>query len=298
MNKEKQSKFRGTGVAIVTPFRKSGAIDFNAYEKILDHTINGGVEFIVALGTTGEASTLTKQEKKSMIEFTVEKINKRVPLVVGMGGNDTSELVLSIHAMPLKGVDAILSVCPYYNKPQQEGLYQHFKIVAEASPVPVILYTVPGRTSSNLSASTTLRLAYDVKNIIGIKEASGNFDQIYKILKDRPDGFLVFSGDDGLTLPLISAGCDGVISVVANVYPKEFSEMVRYALNGDFVKAQELHYRMIDLINALFVDGSPAGIKAALSLKKLCSEILRLPLVAVNKDVHSMLKKIMDQIEN
>lgn len=298
MRKEGTNKFRGTGVAIVTPFKKSGAIDFDAYEKILDFIIKDEVDFIVALGTTGEASTLSNQEKKTLIEFSVEKINSRVPLVVGMGGNNTSDLVLSIHATPFKGVDAILSVCPYYNKPQQEGLYQHFKIVAEACPVPVILYTVPGRTSSNLIAATTLRLANDFKNIIGIKEASGNFDQIYQILKYKPQGFLVLSGDDGLTLPLIAAGCDGVISVVANAYPKEFSQMVQFGLTGDFEKARQIHFRLIELINSLFADGSPAGIKAALSIKKLCDENLRLPLVPVNKKVHTLIKKIMDQIEN
>ena len=269
MKRENSSKFRGTGVAIVTPFKDSGAIDFESYSNLVDHVINGGVEFIVALGTTGEASTLSKQEKKALIEFTVEKINRRVPLVVGISGNDTSELVLSIHATPLKGVDAILSVCPYYNKPQQEGLYQHFKLVAEASPLPVILYTVPGRTASNLSPSTTLRLAKDFDNIIGIKEASGNFDQIGKVLSERPEGFLVLSGDDGLTLPQIALGCDGVISVVANIYPGLFSEMVRHSLRGDFVKAREIHYRLSEFINSLFADGSPAGIKAALSISDL-----------------------------
>jgi len=297
MKKDGTDKFRGTGVAIVTPFKKSGAIDFDAYEKILNFTIKGGVDFIVALGTTGEASTLSKQEKKTLIEFSVDKIKHRVPLVVGIGGNNTSELVLSIHATPFKEVDAILSVCPYYNKPQQEGLYQHFKIVAEASPVPVILYTVPGRTSSNLTAATTLRLANDCVNIIGIKEASGNFDQIYQVLKHKPEGFLVLSGDDGLTLPLIAAGCDGVISVVANAYPKEFSTMVRLSLQSDFEEARQIHYQLIDLINSLFADGSPAGIKAALTFKKLCLDNLRLPLVPVNKEIRSLINKLLDQTE-
>ena len=298
MRKEQSNKFRGTGVAIVTPFKKSGAIDFDAYEKIIDFTIKNGIDFIVALGTTGEASTLSKQEKRTLIEFSVEKIKRRVPLVVGIGGNNTSELVLSIHATPFKGVDAILSVCPYYNKPQQEGLYQHFRIVAEASPVPVILYTVPSRTSSNLTASTTLRLANDFNNIIGIKEASGNFDQIYQLLKHKPEGFIVLSGDDGLTLPLIAAGCDGVISVVANAFPKEFSQMVRFSLEGDFQNARYIHFQLIELINSLFADGSPAGIKAALSIKKLCAENLRLPLVPVNKEVRTLIKKLIDQTEN
>ena len=289
--------FRGTGVAIVTPFKKSSAIDFDAYEKIINQTIANGVDFIVTLGTTGESATLLKQEKKALIEFTAEKINKRVPLVVGIGGNSTSDVVVSIHATPFFGVNAILSVCPYYNKPQQEGLYQHFQAVAEASPVPVILYTVPGRTSSNLTAHTTLRLANDFDNIIGIKEASGNFDQIYQILKNRPKGFLVLSGDDGITLPLLAAGCDGVISVVANAYPKEFSNMVRFAMSGDFQNARLIHFQLIDFINALFADGSPSGIKAALSIKKLCIEQLRLPLVPVNKEVHALIKKLIEQIE-
>jgi len=297
MRKENK-RLRGTGVAIVTPFKKSGAIDFDAFEQIIQHIIQGGVDFIVVLGTTGEASTLSKQEKKTLIEFSVEKIGKRVPLVVGIGGNNTSEVVLSIHGTPFKEVDAILSVCPYYNKPQQEGIYQHFRIIAESSPVPVILYTVPGRTSSNINASTTLRLARDCPNIIGIKEASGNFDQIYQVLKGRPKGFLVLSGDDGLTLPLLAVGADGVISVIANLLPEKFSLMVRHGLEGDFEKARTLHFELIEIINALFADGSPAGIKAALDIKKLCSNYLRLPLVPVNKEtyhlIHSLIIKAND----
>lgn len=289
-------KFKGTGVAIVTPFKKSGAIDFDAFEKIINHIITGGVDFIVALGTTGEASTISKPEKKALIEFTVEKINKRVPLVVGIGGNSTSDVVLAIHGTPFKGVDAILSVCPYYNKPQQEGIFQHFKIIAESSPVPVILYTVPGRTSSNISAVTTLRLAKECPNIIGIKEASGNFDQISRILKHRPKDFLVLSGDDGITLPLLSMGVDGVISVVANAAPHMFAEMVRKGMQGDFKKARDIHFQLFDFINALFADGSPAGIKAALDVMKLCGNHLRLPLVPVNKDAYKLIKDIVHQL--
>ncbi|MFH1161358.1 MAG: 4-hydroxy-tetrahydrodipicolinate synthase [bacterium] len=290
-------KFRGTGVAIVTPFKKSGAIDFNAYGNLLDFVIEGGVDYIVALGTTGEAPTLSGQEKKAFVEFSVGKIHKRVPLVVGIGGNNTSEVVSAIRAMPLKGVDAILSVSPYYNKPQQEGIYRHFKAVAEASPLPVILYTVPGRTGSNIAATTTIRLAKDFPNIIGIKEASGNLDQIYQVLKQRPTDFLVISGDDGLTLPMLSVGAHGVISVAANAYPKEFSAMVRLGLKGNFIKAREFHFLLIDFINALFADGSPAGIKAALKRKKLCRDTLRLPLVPVNKDIENLMYKLIDQIE-
>ncbi len=296
MTKKIQDKLRGTGVAIVTPFTKSNAIDFLAFEKILNHVISNGVEYIVLLGTTGESSTLSKLEKKTLIEFAVERIDHRVPLVLGLGGNNTSDLVLSIEGTPFKDIDAILSVCPYYNKPTQEGIYQHFKIVAETSPVPVILYTVPSRTSSNISASTTLRLALEFKNIIGIKEASGSFDQIFHLLKHRPEGFLVISGDDSITLPLLAAGADGVISVVANAFPGKFSEMVRLGLNGDFIFARKIHFELIELINALFLDGSPGGIKAALNLMNLCEDIVRLPLVPVNKDVHKLIKKQLEQI--
>jgi 4-hydroxy-tetrahydrodipicolinate synthase len=296
MTEKLQDKLRGTGVAIVTPFTKSNAIDFLAFEKILNHVISNGVEYIVLMGTTGESATLSKLEKKTLIEFAVERIDHRVPLVLGMGGNNTSELILSIHGTLFKDIDAILSVCPYYNKPTQEGIYQHFKVVAEASPVPVILYTVPSRTCSNISAETTLRLARHCKNIIGIKEASGNFEQIFHLLKNRPEGFLVISGDDAITLPLLAAGADGVISVVANVFPKKFSEMVRWGLMGDFTFARKNHFELIDLINALFLDGSPAGIKASLSLMDLCEEIVRLPLVPVNKDVHKLIKKLTEQI--
>ena len=289
------NKFKGTGVAIVTPFKKSGAIDFDAFEKVLDHTIQGGVNFIVVLGTTGESSTISKHEKKALIEFSVNVINKRVPLVVGIGGNSTADVVLTIHGTPFKGIDGILSVCPYYTKPQQEGIYQHYKIISESSPVPVILYTVPGRTSSNISAATTLRLAIDCPNIVGIKEASGNFDQIFHVIKNRPDDFLVLSGDDAITLPLLSIGADGVISVTANAYPKEFSEMVNLGLAGNFKPASVLHYKLLYFTNALFADGSPAGIKAALEIKKLCSNYLRLPLVPVNHEVYNLIKKLIDQ---
>ncbi|MEI7663398.1 MAG: 4-hydroxy-tetrahydrodipicolinate synthase [Bacteroidota bacterium] len=292
------NKFKGTGIAIVTPFKKSGAIDFEAYEKIVNHSIGGGVDFIVVLGTTGESATVTKHERKALIDHSVSVINKRVPLVIGIGGNNTNDVVLSIHATLFQGVDAILSVCPYYTKPQQEGIYQHYKIIAEASPVPVILYTVPGRTGSNISASTTLRLANDCPNIVGIKEASGNFDQIFQVIKNRPDDFLVLSGDDGLTLPLLAVGADGVISVTANAWPKEFSEMVNLGLAGKFALASTLHYKLIDFTNALFADGSPAGIKAALEIKNLCGNYLRLPLVPVNQEVYNRIKQLTDQLNN
>lgn len=288
--------FRGTGVAIVTPFFKSGAIDFDSFGRLIDHVIAGGVEFIVVLGTTGEASTLSKQEKKALVSCAVEQIDKRAGLVVGVGGNCTSDVVLAIHSTPMKGVDGILSVCPYYNKPQQEGIYLHFKAIAEASPVPVLLYTVPGRTSSNITAGTTLRLAADCPNIAGIKEASGNFDQIFQVLKHRPKDFLVLSGDDALTMPLLAAGADGVISVTANAYPGRFSDMVRAGINGDVTAARKLHFELLDFMNALFLDGSPAGIKAALEIMKLCKNELRLPLVGVKPDVYKHLKELITRL--
>jgi 4-hydroxy-tetrahydrodipicolinate synthase len=292
------NKFKGTGVAIVTPFLPSGAIDFEAFERILEHLIGGRADYIVLLGTTGESPTVSKPEKKVLIEFAVKKIHKRVPLVVGIGGNSTSDVVLAIHGTPMKGVDGILSVCPYYSKPQQEGIFQHFKTIAEASPVPVILYTVPGRTASNISAATTLRLARKCQNIVGIKEASANFDQIFQVIKNKPEDFLVISGDDTITMPLIAAGADGVISVTANAYPAEFSQMVRSSLNGDFQTARSLHYRLIDFSNALFSDGSPSGIKAALSVKNLCNNVLRLPLVPVKDEVFNNIEQQIAKIES
>ena len=292
------AKFRGTGVAIVTPFTATYAIDFVAHEKMINHLIQGGVDYIVLLGTTGESPTVSLQEKKALVEFTIEKINNRSPLVVGIGGNNTSEVVLAIQHLLLKGVDGILSVSPYYNKPQQEGIYRHFKAVAESSPVPVILYTVPGRTGSNIAPSTTIRLATDFLNIIGIKEASGNMNQIYQVLMQRPENFLVISGDDGLTLPMLASGADGVISVVANGYPKEYAAMVKYGLDGDFEQARKIHFQLIDLINALFADGSPGGIKTVLELKQLCQNIVRLPLVPVNNETRKLIHKLVTQIEN
>jgi 4-hydroxy-tetrahydrodipicolinate synthase len=286
--------FKGTGVAIITPFHDSGNIDFGSFEKIIEHIIAGGVNYIVALGTTGESVTLSRDEKVAVLEFVVEIVNKRVPVVAGLGGNNTQEVINSIKATSFDGIDAILSVCPYYNKPQQKGLYNHYKAIAGACPVPVILYNVPGRTSVNISAETTLKLANDFSNIIGIKEASGNLLQCMDIIKDKPDGFLVISGDDALTLPLIALGADGVISVVANAFPREFAEMVSLGLKGKFIKARNLHYDLIKFTNALFIDGNPSGIKAAMEIIGLCKSNVRLPLVKVNKNVHSA---IAEQIE-
>lgn len=291
------SNFKGTGVAIVTPFDKSGEIDLNSFENIINHLVNGGIDYIVVLGTTGESPTISKSEKNALVDNAVRVIHGRIPLVVGIGGNNTGDVVHSIQETRLDGADAILSVCPYYSKPQQEGIYQHFKKIAEASPVPVILYTVPGRTGSNISAATTVRLANDFENIVGIKEASGNFDQIFQVIRNRPDDFLVISGDDALTLPLIAAGADGVISVTANAYPRRFSDMVRFGLAGNILSARILHYELIDLTNALFADGSPSGIKAALEIKKLCQNYVRLPLVPVNSQVYDQINHCIDLLD-
>jgi len=290
------SAFQGTGVAIVTPFTDSGGIDYEGFGRMIDHVINGGVDYIVVMGTTGETPTLSKEERHSLLRFSLEKAASRVPLVVGIGGNNTAEVVQSLRTIPMEGVGGILSVSPYYNKPTQEGIYLHFKAIAENSPLPVILYTVPGRTGGNISAETTLRLANDFPMIAGIKEASGNLFQVFHLLKNRPENFLVISGDDGLTLPMMSAGADGLISVIANAYPEKVSTMVRFGLAGDFYHARKIHFELLDMINALFADGSPGGIKALLALKGLCSEVVRLPLVPVNKQTRDLIYNLEKQL--
>lgn len=284
--------FTGTGVAIVTPFTTKGEVDFPALTKLVEHIIKGRVEYIVVLGTTGETATLSKEEKKQVIAHIIKTTKKRIPLVLGVGGNNTAELVEQLKKDDLSGFDAILSVSPYYNKPSQEGIYQHYKAIAKASPLPIILYNVPGRTASNMTAETTLRLANEFKNIIAIKEASGNIEQCMKIIKYRPDNFLIISGDDNLTLPLIASGADGVISVVANAYPKDFSDMVRFALVHDLKNAQKLHYKLMEITEQLFADGNPGGVKVVLAKKKITQPTVRLPLVEPNDTVKAKLKKI------
>jgi 4-hydroxy-tetrahydrodipicolinate synthase len=291
-------EFRGAGVAIITPFHEYGTIDFTAFENVLEHVIGKGIDYVVALGTTGESATLSRDEKLAVIDFVVDIVNKRVPLVIGVGGNNTQEVINTVTMMPFEGIDAILSVCPYYNKPNQQGIYNHYKAVAGASPVPVILYNVPGRTSCNMQASTTLKLAKDFKNIIGIKEASGDFSQIMEIIDNRPPGFYVISGDDPLTLPLTAVGADGVISVVANAFPAEFTEMVSMGMKSKMKKARAIHYTLLPVIHALFEDGSPAGIKALMNIMGLCSESLRLPLEKVNREVYAKLKAMYETIRS
>ena len=274
-----RNKFRGLGVALVTPFQTDGTVDYTALRRLLDYQLTGGVDFFCVLGTTAETPTLTAEEKQNIIHLVLEKVQGRVPILLGMGGNNTAAIVEQVKTTDFKGIDGILSVCPYYNKPSQEGLYQHFKAIATASPVPVVLYNVPGRVGVNMTAETTLRLAHECENIVAIKEASGNFTQIDDIIKNKPADFYVISGDDGITFPLITLGAAGVISVIGNALPKEFSRMVRLALNGDYNNALTIHHKFTELFKLLFVDGNPAGVKAMLSSMGLIQNELRLPLV-------------------
>ena len=275
-------KFHGTGVALVTPFNADGSVDYDGLKNLINYQIDGKVEYLVSLGTTGEASTLNKDEKKKIWAYTAEVNNGRVPLVAGLGGNNTAELVEQIKAFEANGYEAILSASPYYNKPTQEGIYQHYKAVCEASALPVILYNVPGRTASNMSAATTCRLATDFKNIIAIKEASANFDQFNEILRDKPADFLLISGDDPAALPMIALGAVGVISVLGNALPQKYSDMIRLCLQGDFATAAPLHLSMVELTRMIFAEGNPAGVKAALKHLGVCGDAVRLPLVTVS----------------
>jgi 4-hydroxy-tetrahydrodipicolinate synthase len=277
------NKLKGTGVALVTPFHKDGSIDFKAFKKVIDRCIDGKVEYLVPLGTTGESVTLTSNEKRAVTDFVIEVADKRVPVVLGLGGNNTHEILSYMEEFNFDGIDAVLSVSPYYNRPSQRGIFQHYKMIANACPVPLILYNVPTRTGSNMDAETSLQLAHEVQNVIGIKEASGNFEKIMKIIAGKPKDFLVISGDDMLTLPIMACGGDGVISVIANALPKDFSEMTRMAGAGNMDKARKLHYKIQDMIHSIYVDGSPSGVKGMLSAMGVCSENVRLPLMPVGR---------------
>src|ERR1700761_8999193 len=275
-------KFHGTGVAMVTPFEANGQVDYAGLKNLINYLIDGGVEYLVSLGTTGESVTLSKEEKKKVFAFTAEVNNGRAGLVAGIAGNNTHEVVEQVKQFDTTGYDAILSASPNYNKPTQEGIYQHYKAIAEVSPLPVILYNVPSRTGSNIAAETTVRLAQDFKNIIGIKEASGNFDQLNQIMRDKPDDFLMISGDDPISLPMIALGGVGVISVVGNALPRQFSDMIRLCLQGDFKAAQKGHSSMIEFTRMMFAEGSPAGVKTSLKYLGVCGDTVRLPLVQVS----------------
>ncbi|GAP44433.1 4-hydroxy-tetrahydrodipicolinate synthase [Lentimicrobium saccharophilum] len=293
-----KKNLKGTGVALVTPFHKQGTIDFGSLGILIEHTISNGVNYLVVLGTTGEAATLSKDEKNALIQYVKDQVAQRCPLVLGMGGYNTQEVINNLQVFDPDGFDAILSVTPYYNKPSQRGLYLHYKHIASASPLPVILYNVPGRTSVNMKAETTLELAAEFENIIGVKEASGNMSQIMEIIRNKPKDFLVISGDDGITMPLIAAGASGVISVVANAYPAAFSSMVNAALQGKMDEARRLHYLLIPLIDALFSDGSPGGIKAALDCMKIVPNNLRLPVVKVNKATQNLINSLIAELKD
>ena len=280
-------------MAIVTPFQADFSIDYVALDRIIDFVITGGVEYIVTMGTTGETPTISKKEKKAIVEYTYEKVDGRVPVVVGVGGNNTAELIEELASLPLEPATAVLSASPYYSKPSQEGLFQHYKALAAASPKPLLLYNVPGRTGRNLTAATTIRLAREVKNIAGIKEASGDMAQCMEILRDRPEDFLVVSGDDALAFPQIAVGMDGVISVAANSWPKNFTEMIRLALKGDLKAAKALNDKLIAGYELIFAENNPAGVKAAMSELKLIGNHVRLPLVPLSEGVHARLRTYM-----
>ena len=289
-------KFKGTGVAIVTPFKSDSSIDFAALGRVINHVISGGVNYIVAIGTTGESVTLSREEKKAIISYVVESVDNRVPIVYGIGGNNTQEVINSIRQADLEGIDGILSVAPYYNKPTQRGLFQHFKEIATCSPIPVIIYNVPGRTSCNITAETCLELAHSCDNIVAIKEASGDMTQIMKIVKGKPENFSVISGDDMMTIPVIASGGSGVISVLANAFPAQCTEMVSQALKNNFKSSREMQFRFIEMIELLFLEGNPSGVKDMLSIMNLCHNNVRLPLVPVSRTVHTRIQKAIEEI--
>ena len=291
------SKLHGTGIALVTPFQ-NGIIDFDGLERVINHTIEGGVEYLVSLGTTGETPTLSKQEQKQVLEFTVKTVAGRVPIVAGFGGNNTAQLVEEIKNYHFKGVDFILSSSPNYNKPTQEGIFQHYMAIAEVAPVPVIIYNVPGRTARNISAETTIRLAKASDKFCAIKEASGDMEQCMKIARDKPEDFLLLSGDDALTLPMISFGAKGVISVIGNALPREFSDMIRYCLDSDFKAAKPLHFALLETIDLIFRDGNPSGVKGLLEMQSICSKEVRLPLTQLTEATNQALKVELEKIKH
>jgi len=289
-------RFKGAGVAIVTPFKNDSSIDFSALGRVINHVIKGGINYIVVLGTTGESVTLSKDEKQAVISYAREAIDGRVPVIIGIGGNNTQEIVNSIRHADLSGIDAVLSVAPYYNKPTQRGIFQHFKTIATWSPVPVIMYNVPGRTGCNISAETCLELAHNCENITGIKEASGDLSQIMRIIKGKPENFAVISGDDMLTIAVIAAGGIGVISVLGNAFPAACAELVGHALRNNFKQAREIQFRYLQMIELLFTEGNPAGVKAMLSVLNICQNNLRLPLVSVSRPTMTRIQKAIEEI--
>lgn len=290
------NKLTGMGVALITPFKEDESVDFNALGRLVDYQIQNGIDYLVVLGTTAETATMTATEKEEVASFVIKRVNKRVPIVMGVGGNCTRAVVEELQTRDYTGVDAILSVTPYYNKPSQEGLYQHYSALAKATKIPLLLYNVPGRTGINMEPATTLRLAAEFSNIVGIKEASGNISQVDEIIKNKPVDFMVISGDDGVTYPLITMGAVGVISVIGNAFPKEFSKMVRLALAGDYKNALEIHRAFNELFSLLFVDGNPAGVKCMLHAMGFIENKLRLPLVPTRITTYEKIRKVLGNL--
>ena len=289
--------FKGLGIALVTPFQEDGSADYKSLIRLVEYQLNNGADFFCILATTGETPTLTAEEKQKIKDLIVDLVGGRVPILMGCGGNNTAAVVEELKNGDFRGVDGILSVCPYYNKPSQEGLYQHFKTIAAATKLPVVLYNVPGRTGVNLSAATTVRLAHDCDNIVAIKEASGNLEQVDEIIKNKPRNFDVISGDDALTFPMISCGAVGVISVIGNALPREFSKMIRLQMKGEYDGARKIHHRFIDLFSLLFVDGNPAGVKAMLHEMGYIENVLRLPLVPTRISTLQRMSEIMKELK-
>lgn len=287
---------RGMGVALITPFKDDESVDYDALSKLVDYQVQSGTDYLVVLGTTAETPTLTEDEKKQIVELVVSKVNKRIPIILGEGGNNTQSIVEKLKKNDYDGIDGILSVVPYYNKPSQEGIYQHYKAIAEASPLPIIAYNVPGRTGVNMTAETTLRIATDFPNIVAVKEASGNMTQMDEIIKRKPENFDVISGDDGVTFPLITLGAIGVISVIGNAFPKEFSRMTRLALEGDYNSALTIHHNFNELFNLLFVDGNPAGVKCMLNMMGYIENKLRLPLVPTRITTYEQIRNVLIEL--
>lgn len=287
---------KGMGVALITPFKSDKSVDYDALARLLEYQIQNGIDYLVVLATTAETVTLSPEEQVEVRNFVVERVQGRVPMVLGMGSNNTMAVVNAVKTIDLSPFSAILSVVPYYNKPSQEGIYQHYKAIAEASPVPVILYNVPGRTGVNMSPETCLHLARDFENIIGVKEASGNISQMDEIIKNKPRDFMVISGDDGITFPLITLGAVGVISVIGNAFPREFSRMVRLALNGDYENALQIHHRFTELFSLLFVDGNPAGVKCLLNAMGFIENELRLPLVPTRIITYEKIRNVLNSL--
>ena len=291
-----QNIFKGLGIALVTPFKTDGSVDHEAIEKLVDYQLNNGADFLCILATTGETPTLTAEEKTNIKNLVVELNHGRVPILMGCGGNNTAAVVDELRNGDWRGIDGVLSVCPYYNKPSQEGLYQHFKAIANATKLPVVLYNVPGRTGINMKPETTVRLARDCQNIVGIKEASGSLEQVDEILKNAPRDFAVISGDDALTYPMVACGAVGVISVIGNALPKEFSKMLRLEFNNEFAAARKIHHKFTDLFSLLFVDGNPAGVKAMLSEMGFIENVLRLPLVPTRLTTKQRISEILKEL--